>query len=285
MGTFKGVNIIVWAVVGGLFVGLSLSSVKAAEPAAVAALTQKGICIACHQTDAKLVGPSWKEIAQRYEGQDVLNQLVRKAKDGGVGVWGEVPMPPNVLISESEIETIVKWVLATAGEAEATASEPSPKAEPAEVRKATDADILRGQDLFQGSVRLANRGAACNSCHDVQNDAVIGGGILAKELTTVFSRLGGTGVRAILGTPPFPVMQQAYEDKPLTEEEVFALVAFLEEADAQSQFHQPRDYGIKLFLSGLAGTIVLFGVCGVTWRGRKKQSVYQDIFDRQIKSK
>ena len=105
-------------------------------------------------------------------------------------------------------------------------------AQPAEPVALTEEDIVLGQNLFEGSVRLSNGGPACNSCHDVTNDAVIGGGILAKELTTVFSRLGGPGVRAILCSPPFPVMQEAYEDEPLTESEVKALVGFLQRADS-----------------------------------------------------
>ena len=52
----------------------------------------------------------------------------------------------------------------------------------------------------------------------VNNDAVIGGGILASELTSVFSRMGDPAVRSILGNAPFPVMKTAYLDKPLTEQ-------------------------------------------------------------------
>ena len=100
----------------------------------------------------------------------------------------------------------------------ATAAQPEASGPP------SNDQVLLGQGLFQGTTRLANGGPTCNSCHDVTNDAVIGGGILATELTTVFSRLGGPGVRAILGSPPFPVMQQAYVDKSLTEAEVAGLV-------------------------------------------------------------
>jgi hypothetical protein len=131
---------------------------------------------------------------------------------------------------------------------------------------------------------LSNGGPACNSCHDVTNDAVIGGGILAKELTTVFSRLGGPGVRAILGSPPFPVMQRAYEDDPLTESEVKALVGFLEQADRDKSLQQPRDYGMGLFASGVAGSGILLGIYSLLWRRRKRKSVNQSIYDRQVKS-
>ena len=149
---------------------------------------------------------------------------------------------------------------------------------------ASEKDILIGQDLFQGTIRFVNNGPACNACHEVRNDAVIGGGILASELTTVFSRMGGAGVKAILGHAPFPVMQTAYKDQSLTEDEVVALVAFLEYADSEQYNQLPRDYGIGLFVSGSLGAGVLFLFFAVVWRGRKKESVNQAIFDRQIRS-
>jgi len=158
-------------------------------------------------------------------------------------------------------------------------------AKPAEAAAApSEADILRGQDLFQGKIRLANAGAACNACHEVVNDAVIGGGVLAAELTTVFSRMGMPGVGAILGRPPFPVMQAAYENKPLTEDEIRSLIAFLQYADAQHFYHRPRDYGLGLFVSGTVGGGALLGLLSFVWRRRKQWSVYQPIYDRQLKS-
>ena len=32
-------------------------------------------------------------------------------KKGGVGVWGEVPMPPNSQVSDEDVKKLVKWVL------------------------------------------------------------------------------------------------------------------------------------------------------------------------------
>jgi hypothetical protein len=96
--------------------------------------------------------------------------------------------------------------------------------------------------------------------------------------------MGGAGVKAILGHAPFPVMQAAYQDQSLTEQEVTALVAFLEYADSAQYNQLPRDYGVGLFLSGLIGASILFILFGVVWRGRKKGSVNQAIYDRQIKS-
>ena len=58
--------------------------------------------------------------------------------------------------------------------------------------------------------------------------------MLAIELTEVFGRLGGAGVRAILGAPPFPVMQRAYKEQPLVDAEIAALIGFLQQPTATS---------------------------------------------------
>lgn len=187
-----------------------------------------------------------------------------------------IPMPDQEL-SDNEVREIISFISASPSDAAAVMTPTQPQA-------ASEAEIVLGQDLFQGTTRLANGGAACNSCHEVTNDAVIGGGVLARELTTVFSRLGGPGVRAILGSAPFPVMQRAYLDKALTDEEIVALVGFLQRADEQKDLHQPRDYGVKLFGAGLVGMVIIFGLSALVFRGRKRGSVNQAIFDRQVKS-
>jgi cytochrome c len=69
-------------------------------------------CLACHQIDKKLVGPSYKEIAAKYAGQkDAAPRLAAKVRAGGVGVWGQVPMPANPQVNEKEADTLVKWIL------------------------------------------------------------------------------------------------------------------------------------------------------------------------------
>jgi len=186
--------------------------------------------------------------------------------------FGAVPAPAQPAAGEAP----------AAGGAPAAPASPAPV--PAEARVATDDDIERGLNMFQGRVRFSNSGPACNSCHHVKNDAVIGGGVLAKELTSVFSTMGAPGVQAILGRPPFPVMEQAYSGKGLTDDEIFSVVAFLEHADAEQAFQQPRDYGVKLFVSGVVGVFVLLGTYAVLWPRRKKLSVNHDIYERQVKT-
>jgi cytochrome c len=78
-------------------------------------LAKKSNCLACHMVDKKLVGPAYQEVAKKYKGQaDAEAKLVAKVKAGGVGVWGNIPMPPNTAVREDDIKALVKWVLAGA---------------------------------------------------------------------------------------------------------------------------------------------------------------------------
>ena len=77
------------------------------------ALLKKYNCTACHQIDRKVVGPAYKDVANKYRGQkDIAAKLAEKVKKGGQGVWGPVPMPPNAAVSDADIKTLVAWILA-----------------------------------------------------------------------------------------------------------------------------------------------------------------------------
>ncbi len=92
---------------------LGLAAAAAVGPAfANADLAQKKNCMACHATDKKLVGPSYKEVAAKYAGQkDAADKLAQKVIKGGAGVWGPVPMPANAQVNDAEAKTLVDWVL------------------------------------------------------------------------------------------------------------------------------------------------------------------------------
>ncbi len=97
-------------------VALAMIAVFAAAPARaqnVDDLLKKHACLSCHAVDKKLVGPSYKEVAAKFGGQkDAQKLLVEKVKKGGVGVWGQVPMPPNAGVSDADLNAMVKWILA-----------------------------------------------------------------------------------------------------------------------------------------------------------------------------
>ena len=75
-------------------------------------LAQKNACLACHQVDNKLVGPSFKDIAAKYkEDPAAVENLVKKVKEGGSGVWGQIPMPPNAAAKDEDVKAIVEWIM------------------------------------------------------------------------------------------------------------------------------------------------------------------------------
>jgi cytochrome c len=77
------------------------------------ALAKKHNCLACHQVDKKVVGPSYKEVAAKYAGDKAAQaKLADKVKKGGTGVWGQIPMPPNAAVPDADVQALVKWILA-----------------------------------------------------------------------------------------------------------------------------------------------------------------------------
>jgi cytochrome c len=75
-------------------------------------LAVKYNCQACHVIDRKLIGPAYKEVAAKYAGDSAaLAKLEQKVKNGGSGVWGAIPMPPNN-VPDADLKTLVAWILA-----------------------------------------------------------------------------------------------------------------------------------------------------------------------------
>ncbi len=252
-------------------------------------------CAACHTIGAgRLAGPDLVGVNDRRTEEWLLrfvkaSQAMVKSGDATATAlfqeFNQIAMPDQDL-SDAQIRQLLAYIRETgdgAAAGSAIAAETAEAVAPAAVEPAPE-EILLGQNLFEGRVRLANGGPACNSCHHVMNDAVIGGGILAKDLTQVFSRMGQQGVSAILGGSPFPVMKDAYQGRDITETESRALVAFLQNADRQHAFQKPSDYGWRMFIGGAIGVVVLLALFGLVGRNRKRMSVNQAIYDRQIRS-
>ncbi len=89
----------------------NLDNSEAAESAE--ALAKANNCLLCHSIDKKVLGPAYKEVANKYKGDKTAEaRLIAKVKAGGSGVWGEAAMPPNSpQVKDEDIKTIVKWVL------------------------------------------------------------------------------------------------------------------------------------------------------------------------------
>jgi cytochrome c len=75
-------------------------------------LAQSKACMACHAVDKKLVGPAYKDIAAKYASDaGAAAKLAVKIQKGGVGVWGQIPMPANPAVSAADADKLAKWVL------------------------------------------------------------------------------------------------------------------------------------------------------------------------------
>ena len=69
-------------------------------------------CRTCHLVDEKNQGPAWREVANKYAGQDTaVKYLATKIIEGGSGVWGTVPMAPHPTMSREDAETLAQYVL------------------------------------------------------------------------------------------------------------------------------------------------------------------------------
>ena len=91
---------------------LAMTLAVAAPALADQALATAKNCMACHAVEKKLVGPSYKDVANKYAGQgDAVNKLAAKIVKGGSGVWGPVPMPANNQVSEAEAQKLATWIL------------------------------------------------------------------------------------------------------------------------------------------------------------------------------
>lgn len=93
-----------------LALGLLVSVGQAAADEAVA---KSNGCMACHALDKKVVGPSYKSIANKYTGDaHAADKLAKEVRTGSKGVWGPVPMPPQPKISDADLKKVMAWILA-----------------------------------------------------------------------------------------------------------------------------------------------------------------------------
>lgn len=74
-------------------------------------LINKSDCKSCHQMNVRSVGPSYAEVAQKYKGQNVIENLSQKVINGGGGVWGEHAMSAHPSISKADAKLMVEYIL------------------------------------------------------------------------------------------------------------------------------------------------------------------------------
>lgn len=69
-------------------------------------------CKACHQTNAKSVGPSFMAVSMKYASdKNAVGYLANKIITGGSGVWGQHAMSAHPQLSKEDASEIVKYIL------------------------------------------------------------------------------------------------------------------------------------------------------------------------------
>lgn len=130
-------------------------------------------------------------------------------------------------------------------------------------------DIVRGERIFTGRLRLAQGGPACSSCHTAYGLGGLGGGRLGPDLTKVYERMGGRqALAAWLQAPATATMRPLFAGTPLTNEEVLALTAFLENEARTRPGDDPGAGRLTFLLLGLGGAVLGLIAADAVWRKR-----------------
>jgi cytochrome c2 len=257
----------------------------------------KKTCAACHTVGGgKRVGPDLVGMSTKRSEAWLIKwikssqSMIQSGDLDAIAIfedYNKVPMPDQNL-SDAEIKEVIDYIKSKSSTAEVPVAATVENSEPQEPIKSSDIaseeEILLGQHIFEGSTRLTNGGAACISCHNVASNRIIPGGILAKDLTTVHTRMGGdAGLTGILNAPPFPAMTEAYKNKPLTENEIYAVVSFLNKVEKESAT-QVATATSPLLKYGFISFAVWIVIIFLVWRNRKKYAVNKRIYERQLKA-
>lgn len=140
-----------------------------------------------------------------------------------------------------------------------------------------DTDVKKGMSYFEGTIRFKNGGPACISCHNVSNENLFPGGLLAKDLSETNGLTANTFAESLPNAP----MKVSYGDKPLTKYELKYLTAFFDYTSENSTTQKVDNGNWLFYAGGGAGVVVLLLLISLIWMKRKREMVKQDIFTRQ----
>lgn len=258
---------------GNVFLVLILSILAPGLSADPAVDQFRQTCRSCHTIGGgKLVGPDLKDVSQRKDREWLVNFIV---DPGGVFASGD----PYALQLKQESNGAV--MIATPGMTEDLARalldliDAESKLEKSQFRGLSigdqpfsDADRALGHALFTGTRRLSKGGTSCISCHVAPGIGGLGGGRLGPDLTLAMERLKGRkGLASWLQAPATPAMSRLFAEKNLSDEEIIALVAYLEESMQTPHAPAPRT-SVGFVLLGLSGAALGLVGAGTVWKRR-----------------
>ena len=75
-------------------------------------LVNNNDCKTCHKVDEKLIGPAFRDVANKYPNNtSTLDTLAHKIIKGGQGNWGSIPMAAHDKLSVEDATAMAKYVL------------------------------------------------------------------------------------------------------------------------------------------------------------------------------
>ena len=229
-------------------------------------------CMSCHTIGGGAVtGPDLKNVTQRKD-RAWLNRYLQNPQrmiDSGdpyaqqlLTEFRGVVMPKPPSITPDLADALLDFL-----EAESRLPQSQFGGATITDRPFTPAEAARGRELFIGLRPLSAGGPTCAACHTVGSLDGLGGGRLAPDLTRVYERLGNRkAVGMWLSAPATPTMQAVFRQKALTQDEIIAVLAYLEE----SRVSQPSDQTqiMTFFLLGFGGMALGLVVLQGAWRQR-----------------
>ena len=75
-------------------------------------LIKNSDCATCHKIDEKLIGPAFRDIANKYPNTpETIDTLAHKIIKGGQGNWGSIPMAAHDKLPLEDAKSLAKYVL------------------------------------------------------------------------------------------------------------------------------------------------------------------------------
>lgn len=189
-------------------------------------------CSSCHTYGrGDLVGPDLKGVSTRRSRPWLMSwirsseRMIRTGDVTAVAVfkkYGQQRMPDHQL-SDSDLGRLIDYLAADGPESDGRKA-------PRLAATATPHDVEIGRDLFFGQRVFARGAATCASCHSIQDQPALAGGSLGPDLTLAYSKYQDKGLRSLLEWDCLP-RTPAADGRPITDDESFALRAFLRKAD------------------------------------------------------
>jgi cytochrome c2 len=236
-------------------------------------------CVACHTIgEGRRVGPDLKNITDQRSQEWLVSfikssqTLIKSGDTDAVAIYEEynrMVMPDNDF-TDAQTLAVIDYIKKTSSGTETSGQT---AAAPDMLSDATAENVSSGAKLFSGEKRLMNGGAACNSCHNVQDAQIFSHGTLAKDLTASWSTWMSSGVAAFIKSPPFPLMAAAYVNHPVTEMETLDLTAYLKSVSENSTQPVAESYDMAMAIFGISAFLVIMLFIMFFYRQRKPSRV------------